>query len=284
MKLLTNLLNYIKFEHSIFALPFALSGAILSTDSGLPSVKSLVLIILAMISARSFAMSVNRIIDKEIDADNPRTQNRELPQGKVTNIQAIIFTLISIIVLMIIVLQLPKICLILLPVAIIWFYIYPYTKRFTFLSHLWLGIALGASVLAGWIAVTGKIDSLIPFTLGIAVTFWVCGFDIIYACEDYSFDKNNNLKSIPVQFGVKNALLISRLFHILTVIFLIFVGLEIHASYIYWLSVALTASVLYFEQSLVKENDLSKVNMAFFTLNGWVSLLYLIFLILERTI
>ena len=284
MKLLTNLLNYIKFEHSIFALPFALSGAILSTDSGLPSVKSLVLIILAMVSARSFAMSVNRIIDKEIDADNPRTQNRELPQGKVTNIQALIFTLISIIVLMIIVLQLPKICLILLPVAIIWFYIYPYTKRFTFLSHIWLGIALGASVLAGWITVTGKIDSFIPFTLGIAVTFWVSGFDIFYACQDYDFDKNNDLKSIPAQFGIKNALIISRLFHILTVIFLIFVGLEIHASYIYWFCVIFVLGMLYYEQSLVKENDLSKVNMAFFAVNGWVSVGFFVFILLDKLI
>ncbi len=285
--LLTNFLNYfnfIKFEHSVFALPFALSGAFLVKESGFPEAKTIFLIILAMIGARSFAMSVNRIIDSEIDFKNPRTKNREIPKGKIKKSQAIIFSIISLLIFIYAALNLPGICLLLLPIAALWFFIYPFTKRFTYLSHLWLGVALGASVLAGWLASGGNITSLVPYVLGLAVAFWVTGFDIIYACQDYKFDKESKLHSIPAKFGIKNALLISRVFHILTIAFLISLGILAHLSFIYWLSVLFVSGMLFYEQSLVKENDLSKVNLAFFTVNGWVSVGFFIFILLEKII
>ena len=284
---LTNVLNYlnlIKFEHSIFALPFALSGALLVKESGLPEVKTIFLIIIAMIGARSFAMSVNRIIDADIDLNNPRTKNRELPEGKIKKSNAVIFSLISLMIFIYAALNLPRICILLLPIAAIWFFIYPFTKRFTSLSHLWLGIALGGSVLAGWLACRGELTSPIPYILGTAVTFWTAGFDIIYACQDFEFDKKNKLHSVHAKLGIKNALLISRWFHILTILFLIVLGIFIKISFIYWVSVIFVSVMLFYEQSLVKENDLSKVNLAFFTVNGWVSVGFLGFILIEKLI
>ncbi len=279
-----NYFNFIKFEHSVFALPFALSGAFLVKDLGLPEVRTIFLIILAMIGARSFAMSVNRIIDSKIDLKNPRTKNREIPEGKIKKSNAIIFSGISLLIFIYAALNLPRICFLLLPVAAIWFLIYPFTKRFTSLSHLWLGMALGASVLAGWLACRGEVTSPLPYVLGLAVAFWVAGFDVIYACQDYSFDKENKLHSIPAKFGIKNALLISRLFHVLTIVFLIVLGKLIYASFIYWISVVFVFAMLFYEQSLIKENDLSKVNLAFFTINGWVSIGFFVFILLEKLI
>ena len=281
---LTNFLNLVKFEHSVFALPFALSGAVLAQEHGFPRLSTIFWIILAMIGARSLAMSLNRIIDKDIDLKNPRTSSRELPERKITTKKAVFFSLASFLILLLATYQLPKICFLLLPIAVLWFYIYPYTKRFTSLSHLWLGIALGASVLAGWISVTGEINSFVPFVLGAAVAFWVAGFDIIYACQDYNFDKANNLCSIPSKLGIKNALLVSKIFHVLTILFLIILGQMIQTSLIYWFCVIFVSGMLFYEQSLVKENDLSKVNMAFFTLNGWVSVGFFVFILLEKLI
>ena len=281
---LTHYLNLIKFEHSIFALPFALSGALLVKDSGFPEIKTIFLIILAMVGARSFAMSVNRIIDSDIDLKNPRTKNREIPEGKIKKSQAIIFSIVSLFIFTYAALNLPRICLFLLPIAALWFFIYPFTKRFTFLSHLWLGIALGASVLAGWLACKGEVTSPLPYILGLAVTFWTGGFDIIYACQDFEFDRESKLHSIPTKFGIKNALFISKIFHILTILFLSILGTLIHASFIYWVGVVFVLAMLLYEQSLVKENDLSKVNLAFFTVNGWVSIGFFVFILLEKII
>lgn len=279
-----NYFNFIKFEHTIFALPFALSGALLAQEQGFPNLSTIFWIVLAMAGGRSFAMSINRILDKDIDLKNPRTKLRELPQETITKNQAILFSTIALITFIYATLQLPRICLYLLPIAAIWFYLYPYTKRFTSLCHIWLGIALGASVLAGWIAVTGAINSIIPFILGLAVTFWVAGFDIIYACQDYSFDKETNLYSIPTRFGIKNALNISRVFHIFTILFLALLGYICQMTFIYWVSVIFVFLMLSYEQSLVKENDLSKVNLAFFTINGWVSIGFFVFIVLEKSI
>ena len=284
LSFLTNFLNLIKFEHSVFALPFALSGAILAGKNGLPKLTTIFWIILACISARSFAMSINRIIDKDIDLKNPRTKDRELPQKIISTNQAVLFSIISLIILIYATHELPRICLLLLPIAALWFFIYPFTKRFTSLSHLWLGVALGASPLAGWLACGGEATSPIPYVLGLAVVFWVSGFDIIYACQDYKFDKENNLHSIPKKFGIKNALLISRIFHFVSVFFLAILACFIHASFIYWLSVLFVSLMLYYEQSLVKENDLTKVNLAFFTVNGWISVGFFIFILLEKLI
>ena len=229
-------------------------------------------------------MSVNRIIDKDIDFKNPRTKEREIPQGKVSLKAAILFSVISLFILIFAALQLPRICLLLLPVAAIWFFIYPFTKRFTYLSHLWLGVALGGSVLAGWLACSGKITSPLPYVLGSAVMFWVAGFDIIYSCQDFEFDKNNFLHSIPEKFGIKNAIFISRIFHTVTILLLIYLGTLIQTSLIYWFCVIFVAGMLFYEQSLVKENDLSKVNMAFFTVNGWISVGFFVFMLLEKLI
>jgi 4-hydroxybenzoate polyprenyltransferase len=275
-------INFIKFEHSIFALPFAFSGALLVKDKGLPEALTILWIVLAMVGGRSFAMAINRILDKEIDSKNPRTKNREIPSGEITNNQAIIFSIISLITFIYAALQLPKICLYLLPIAVIWFFIYPLTKKFTYLAHIWLGIALGGSVLGGFIATGGEVTSQLPYILGSAVAFWVAGFDIIYACQDYDFDKKNNLKSIPSVFGVKKALLISRVFHIFTFLLLLILGISINASFIYYLGVVFVLGMLMYEQSLVKENDLSKVDLAFFTLNGWVSVGFFVFLLIEK--
>ena len=281
---LLHLLNFIKFEHSVFALPFALSGALLANSHGLPKLSTIFWIVLAMSSARSFAMSLNRIIDKEIDLKNPRTKNRELPQGKLSKSQAVLFSLVSFCVLIYSTLELPRLCLFLLPIAALWFLIYPFTKRFTSLSHLWLGISLGGSVLGGWIACSGEVTSPLPYILGAAVTFWVAGFDIIYALQDIEFDKKNKLHSIPVVFGVKGAIFISRIFHVLTVFFLIVLSKFIGASFIYWSCIVFVSVMLFYEQSLVKENNLSKINLAFFTVNGWVSVGFFIFILLERLI
>lgn len=277
-------LSFIKFEHSVFALPFALSGALLGASPNFPHISTVFWIILAMVGARSLGMSLNRIIDKNIDSKNPRTKERELPKGRLSLNQAVFFSFFSFFVLIFATLQLPRICLYLLPVAAAWFYVYPFTKRFTYLSHLWLGIALGGSVLGGWIAVTGEINSIIPFVLGAAVTFWVGGFDIIYGCQDYDFDKENKLHSIPVKFGIKGALIISRVFHLTTILLLITLGGLIQTSIIYWFSVIFVAGMLIYEQILVKPNDLSKVNVAFFNVNGWVSIGFFVFILLEKLI
>jgi len=281
---LTKYLNFIKFEHSVFALPFALSGALLAKENGFPELSSIFFIVLAAAGARSLAMSLNRIVDKDIDSKNPRTKNRELPKGTISIKQAVIFSVISLILLLYATLHLPRICLYLLPIAGIWFFIYPFTKRFTYLSHLWLGVALGASVLAGWIAITGEINSIVPFILGFAVVFWVAGFDIIYACQDFEHDTSSNLCSIPARFGIKNALLTSRVFHIFTLSLLIFLGTLIHSSLVYWFCVIFVAGMLYYEQSLVKPNDLSRVDLAFFTLNGWISVGFFVFILIEKLV
>ena len=278
---LTKYFNFIKFEHSVFALPFCLSCVLLAKED-FPKASTVFWIISACVSARALAMSLNRIIDKEVDKKNERTKNRELPIGLMSLNEAIIFSLVSFSLLVFSTFQLPRICLYLLPVAAAWFYIYPFTKRFTWLSHLWLGIALGGSCIAGWIAVTGKINSVIPFILSLAVVFWVAGFDIIYACQDYNHDMKNNLHSIPARFGIKSALIVSRSFHLITVLFLILLGVLIETSILYWFSVIFVAGMLFYEQGLVKPNDLSKVDMAFFTLNGWISVGFFVFILMEK--
>lgn len=277
-------LSFIKFEHSIFALPFALSGALLASPSSLPAISTILWIIVAAVGGRSFAMSVNRIVDKDIDAKNPRTAIREIPRGEIKLNSAIIFSGISLLVFIVAALQLPRICLYLLPVAAIWFFIYPFTKRFTYLCHIWLGVALGASVLAGWIAVTGEINSIVPFILGSAVLFWVAGFDIIYACQDFEHDRGNKLHSIPARFGIKNALNISRVFHALTVLLIASAGYILNVSFIYYLCVLFVAGMLIYEQSMVRHDDLSKVNLAFFTINGYISVGFFLFILLEKVV
>jgi len=271
----------IKFEHTIFALPFALSGMLLASKAGWPSVVTFLWVLLAMVSGRTGAMALNRLIDADIDKKNPRTESRAIPTGRIKKMYALILVLFSFCVLTFATWQLPLICRQLLPVAIFILVIYSYTKRFTSMSHLVLGSALGAAAAGGWLAVSGRID--IPVILwGIAVTFWVAGFDVIYAIQDIDFDKKNKLFSIPAWLGVKKSLCVSKLFHSITVISLVILGIIYPVSYFYFAGLIFTICMLIYEHSLLSENDLSKINAAFFNVNGYVSIGIFIFVVLDK--
>jgi 4-hydroxybenzoate polyprenyltransferase len=268
----------IKIEHSVFALPFALVGALLAArDAGhLPSWLQIFWIVVAMVGARSAAMTINRIADVQYDARNPRTANRALPAGQLSIGFAWAFTIAASAVLVIAAWQLNRLALELSPVALAVLFFYSYTKRFTSLSHFVLGFCLGMSPAAAWIAVRGSLD-LRMLILCAAVTLWVGGFDVLYACQDIDFDKSAGLHSIPKKFGVAGSLAIARVMHILMVALLAWLALSFHLAWPAWVGIAVVASLLIYEHSLVKANDLSKINAAFFTVNGYISLLFLLF-------
>jgi len=271
----------IKFEHTIFALPFALSGMLLASLNEWPDIKTFVWVLLAMVAGRTGAMSLNRLIDADIDKNNPRTANRAIPAGRIKKLPALILAVFSFCILTFAVWHLPAICRQLLPVAIFILIIYSYTKRFTNMSHLILGSALGAAAAGGWLAVSGRIE--IPVVLwGLAVTFWVTGFDIIYAIQDIDFDKENRLFSIPAWLGIKKSLLVSKLFHFATVISLLILGIIYPVSYFYWTGILFATGMLIYEHSLISENNLSKINVAFFNTNGYVSIGIFLFILLDK--
>ena len=271
-------LELIKFEHTIFALPFALSGMLLAKVNGWPDYKTFIWVILAMVGGRTAAMALNRIIDANIDKKNPRTANREIPAGKIKKISAFILTLIAFGIMIFATVQLPSICIKLLPAAIFILGLYSYTKRFTNFSHIVLGCALGAAASGGWLAVSGEIS--LPVVLwGLSVVFWVAGFDVIYAIQDMNFDRENGLFSIPAWLGIKKSLLISKLFHIITVLFLFFLGIIYSVNPFFWAGVVFIVLMLIYEHSLLKEKDISKINMAFFNINGYVSIGLFLFII-----
>jgi 4-hydroxybenzoate polyprenyltransferase len=272
----------IKFEHSIFALPFAYFGAFLS-QMRVPMLKDLLWITIAMVGARSFAMSLNRIIDKEIDRLNPRTSNRALPKGTLSIKNAFIFTLISLVIFLLAVYQLAPICRYLWPLVVLPFVIYPYTKRFTYLSHFLLGICLGLAPIGAWIAINNSL-SLEPILIGFAVSFWVAGFDIFYAIQDIEFDRRYGLQSIPARFGVEKSLIITKILHFLSIIFFISVGIRLNLGIFYFTGVLISSIVLTYENMIIKPNDLSRLNIAFFNLNGIVSIVMFIFVVLEITL
>lgn len=274
-------LELIKFEHTIFALPFALSGMLLAKPDSWPQINIFIWVIIAMVGGRTAAMALNRIIDAKIDKKNPRTANRAIPAGKIKKISALFLVLFSFAVLIFATWHLPLICRQLLPVAIIILTIYSYTKRFTSLSHLVLGAALGAAAAGGWLAVSGKI-TLPVIIFALAVVFWVSGFDIIYAIQDIKFDRKNALFSIPAWLGVKNSLLVSKIFHLITIIFLLLLGKIYYVGFFYWIGLIFVGFMLIYEHSLLKENDLSKINTAFFDINGYVSIGLFIFIFLDR--
>ena len=261
----------IKFEHTIFALPFAVMSAFLASD-GLPDWPKLCWIILAMVGARSCAMAFNRLVDAEIDRHNPRTQMRAIPAGLLRRVDVAIFTLFSAILLVVSAYQLNPLAFKLSPIALAIIMLYSYTKRFTALAHLWLGSSLSMAPIGAWIAIKGQFD-LVPLLLGLSVMLWTAGFDVIYACQDFDFDKSLGLYSIPVKFGIHSALWISNLLHVGTVFTLIVIGWISQLSWIYLIGVCAVAVILVYEHSIVKPNDLSRVNLAFFTLNGAVSLI-----------
>ena len=280
---IATVLEMIKFEHSVFALPFALVGALLAERAGRaawPATRTiawqLAWIIVAMVGARSAAMTINRIADVRYDAANPRTQNRALPRGLLSLQFAWTFTLISAAVLVIAAWQLNRLALELSPVALAILFLYSYTKRFTVWSHIVLGFCLGISPAAAWIAVRGSLDARM-LILCAAVTLWVGGFDVLYACQDVEFDKQVGLYSIPKRFGVAGALGIARIMHVVMVALLALLAWSFALAWPAWVGIAVVAALLAYEHSLVKPNDLTKINAAFFTINGYISLLFLIF-------
>ena len=272
-------LDMIKFEHSVFALPFALTGALLAArfaSHGWPSWKQLVWIITAMVAARSAAMTINRIADLHYDKANPRTAQRALATGALSTAFAWTFTIGAVAVFFLAAWQLNPLALKLAPVALAILFFYSYTKRFTNWSHLFLGFALGISPAAAWIAVTGGLDVRM-LILCAAVTLWVGGFDILYACQDVDFDRRAGLFSVPKRFGIANALLIARLMHVGVVALLSWLAASFSLPWPAWLGIAVVATLLAYEHSLVKPDDLSKLDAAFFTMNGYISISFLLF-------
>ena len=265
--------SLVKFEHTVFALPFAFVGAILAAG-GVPSAKTLGWVTLAMVGARSLAMALNRLIDAEIDARNPRTAAREIPSGLLSRAQVIGFCLLSLVVFLIAVWQLDPIVRWLWPIPVLAFLIYPYTKRFTWLCHLVLGLTSGLAPLGAWLAVSGDADPA-PFMLWAAVALWIGGFDVIYATTDVDFDRGEGLKSLPARFGIAPALMVTRIAHLLAVCLLIAVGVTLGLGPLYYLGLAIVAALLGYENSIVHPDDLSRVNVAFFTLNGVISVVFL---------
>ena len=271
-------LEMIKFEHSVFALPFALVGALLAAreGGGLPSWRQIAWIVVAMVGARSAAMTINRIADIEYDRRNPRTANRALPTGELSVGFAWVFTLLGAAVLVIAAWQLNPLALKLSPVALAVLFFYSYTKRFTAWSHFVLGFCLGMSPAAAWIAIRGSLDWRM-LILCAAVTLWVGGFDVLYACQDVEFDKAAGLYSIPKKIGIAGALSLARRLHIYMVVLLVLLAWSFRLAWPAWVGILVVAALLAYEHSLVKPNDLSKINAAFFTLNGYISLLFLLF-------
>ncbi|MCA9788985.1 MAG: putative 4-hydroxybenzoate polyprenyltransferase [Cyanobacteria bacterium HKST-UBA06] len=274
--------EFVKLEHTLFALPFALSAMVLASRAW-PDPATVFWVIVAMVGGRTYAMGVNRIADAALDAQNPRTKDRPLPSGRMDEGEAWTLMLSGLLVLILAVTFLPPICFALLPVAWWILTMYSFTKRFSYLSHAVLGLALGASAIGGWLAVEGQ-WSWMAVLFGLAVLFWVAGFDIIYACLDTRFDREVGLQSVPARFGIPTALLISRLCHGAALLFLVLTGWQVvgHLSGMYWLAVLLTTMMLIYEHQLVKESDLSRVNEAFFAVNGLISMAMFLMIILDR--
>jgi 4-hydroxybenzoate polyprenyltransferase len=272
-------LEMIKWEHSIFALPFALCGAMLAAG-GVPTVHQLVWIVVAMVAARSAAMAFTRLADANIDAANPRTQTRALPAGVLSSGFVTTFVVVSCAVFVLAASQLNRLTFLLSPVALAIVLLYSYTKRFTRWSHLVLGFALGIAPSAAWIAVRGSLDLRILLLTG-AVTFWVAGFDVLYACQDYDFDRNSGLHSIPRYCGIKNSLWVARLFHLIMLGLIIALVPAFGLGYWAIAGICAVTLLLGYEHSLVSHNDLTKLNAAFFTMNGVISVVFLTFVAVD---
>ena len=269
-------LEMIKWEHSVFALPFALCGALLAAN-GLPGARQLTWIIIAMVSARSAAMAFNRLADVGIDAANPRTRTRALPAGTIGAGFVITFVIVSSALFTLAAWQLNRLAFALSPLALAVLLLYSYTKRFTRWSHLILGFALGMSPAAAWIAVRGSLDPRI-LLLTAAVTFWVGGFDVLYSCQDYEFDLATRLHSIPRFRGIARALTLAGIFHVIMLAFLIYTVVVFDLGKLGFVGIVVVAALLAYEHSLVSSDDLSKLNAAFFTMNGVISVLFLFFI------
>lgn len=268
-------LEMIKFEHTLFALPFAFLGAILAAN-GLPTISQIIWITVAMVGARSAAMTFNRIIDIDFDAANPRTANRELPSGKLSIGFAWAFLFVSIAVFLLASYMLNWLTFALSPVALLSVLGYSYAKRYTAFSHLLLGWALAISPTAAWIAVRGTIDSEVPLLLSLLVFMWTAGFDVMYACQDHEFDRRAGLRSIPARFGIKNSLWIARLFHLQAFLALLLLYLVTGLGRPALAGVILVGALLIYQHTLVSAKNLSRMNAAFFTTNAFVSVILFI--------
>lgn len=278
--------SMIKFSHTLFALPFALIGTFLGFQVqhfGWENWHLILKVLACMVFARSAAMAFNRYIDREIDAKNVRTQIREIPAGVISPRNALIFIILNCLLFVATTWFINLLCFFLSPVALLVILGYSYTKRFTALCHLVLGLGLALAPVGAFMAVTNTIQTA-PIILGFAVLFWVSGFDIIYALQDEEFDKNESLNSIPSKIGRVNALRISELFHLITAMLILAFGYFIQGGMIYWAGASIFIVLLVYQHFLVKPNDLSKVNLAFFTTNGIASVLFATFVISEMLI
>jgi len=269
-------LSFVRFSHSVFALPFALAGALLASRHAAITWPTVGWILVAMVAARSAAMGFNRLVDARIDAGNPRTANRELPRGAMTTREAVAFVLVAAAVFVFASWRLSPLCFALSPVALAIVFWYSLAKRFTTWTQLFLGLAMAVAPVGGWLAVGGR-GGWEPWLLGLAIGTWVAGFDVLYACQDLEFDRVQGLKSIPVRFGVARSLAISRVMHVIAVVCLFALAWATPLSWIYFAGVAAVALLLVYEQSLVRADDLSQVKRAF-DLNGYVGILYLLVL------
>ncbi|MDI6735583.1 MAG: UbiA-like polyprenyltransferase [bacterium] len=270
MKQIRVILELIKFQHTIFALPFALISMLVCAN-GLPQFKVIFWILVAMVSARSSAMAFNRVVDLRFDALNPRTQNRPLVLGKISVKSVWLFMVTTAIIFIISAYMLNNLAFYLSPLALAILYFYSFTKRFTWLTHIFLGLSLAIAPIGVWIAINPQI-AVLPLILGLAVLFWVAGFDIIYATLDFEFDETHRLHSMVVNFGIPKALLISRVMHLFMVVLLLWFGVLAQLGLFFFIGVFIVALMLIYEHSLVKPTDLSKVNIAFFNINGLVSI------------
>ena len=267
-------LEAIKFEHTVFALPFAYLGMLLAAG-GAPTLAQFFWITVAMGAARTLAMALNRLIDREIDARNPRTAGRALPRRLMSAPEMALFAAAAGVVLVVAAWQLNPLCLQLLPGAVVVLVGYSYTKRFTWASHFVLGLADALAPIGGWIAVTGALapEALL---LGFAVGVWIAGFDVLYACQDVAFDRANGLHSFPARFGIPAALNVAKVAHVLTVLALVLLGVSVGLGAVYWIGVVVAAGLLIYEHSLLRPDDLSRLDMAFFNVNGYIAVVLLL--------
>ena len=280
-KLKSKIINYgrlVRFSHTVFALPFALAALALAWPRHPVTLRMVFWILIAMVGARTAAMGFNRLADRKFDALNPRTREWELPRGAVRVWEAAALTTVASIVFAFAAYQLNWICFVLSPLALLIVFFYSLTKRFTWASHLFLGLALAIAPVGTWLATLESpvdwVELAVPIYLGLAVVFWLAGFDIIYSLQDREFDRVHGLHSIPVRFGVAGALRLSGFFHLCTVLFLVLVGVTAAMGLVYWLGLTIVAAVLFWEHRIVTPTDLSRINRAFFDLNAYVSVGY----------
>ncbi len=278
--------NLVKLPHTVFALPFALVGVVLASNVAPITLADVAWVVLAFTAARFAAMGFNRIVDREIDALNPRTRSREIPAGSISVREAAVAVAVAVVIFVVAASQLNLLCLVLAPVAIAWVFFYSYTKRFTRWSHLVLGVGLSIAPVGGYLAITGAWSDpwWMLVALALAVATWVGGFDILYALQDVGFDRENSLHSVPAAFGERKALIIARALHVVTVLCLGIGGMGANAGLVYLSGVVVAAGLLLYEHSLVDHEDLSHLDAAFFAMNSVISIVFLGFVLTERLV